>query len=621
MILIPQPQKIELTAGTFSLRDTTLVMDTSCDSRVFELLKMLQKEIIDIAGFYCPITRSSICAERGAVYIRQVSGTVESYQIIINPQSIIITGNDYAGVFYAVQTLIQLIQQQGTDLMGLTIEDFPTFKYRGFMLDVTRGSIPTMKTLMELVDKLSYLKMNQLQLYIEHSFAFHGQSEIWTGQDAITAEEILTLDEYCKKKCVELIPCMQTFGHLYHALTSESYRSLCELEGHETKFSWCDRMHHHTLNVSDPNSFKFVKGMLDEFLPLFSSNKFNIGCDETFDLGKGKSSNLVKQIGVEKLYYDFFMQVYRYVHQQGKQVMLWGDMLLKYPSLLKDIPREAMILNWDYSSSPTADSVKILSQANLKQYVCPGVQAWNTLVPNFKVLKQNISNMIVYGMKYKAEGVLTTSWGDYGNINLLSASYPGIAYGAALSWNPKDPIEQEKNINDGLSFFLMGDKTCQISGLLEKLSGCGLVGWGDIVNWLERDSIQEFNWVSDAYQKRVDSWTQEAIKTAYESILDYGDKIAPLGYFIKDKTDFNEILVSIHGFALLQLVGQLVLKEKNLLDLQQWIVPPTKLAVSIDLWFNQYTQVWRMRNRESEICRLRNAILKISKIAHSFENL
>ena len=48
-------------------------------------------------------------------------------------------------------------------------------------------------------------------------------------------------------------------------------------------------MAHYTLDASAPESLEFVRQMIDEFIPLFTSNKFNICCDETFDLGKGKN--------------------------------------------------------------------------------------------------------------------------------------------------------------------------------------------------------------------------------------------------------------------------------------------------------------------------------------------
>ena len=184
-----------------------------------------------------------------------------------------------------------------------------------------------------------------MQLYIEHTFAFEDMSEVWRDKDPITAEEILILDEYCKKRHIELIPSLATFGHLYEVLRTKSYEDLCELENsRESEYSYIDRMAHHTLDVSNNKSLELVYNMLNEFIPLFSSNKFNICCDETFDLGKGKSKYIAEEIGNGKLYVDFLNKVISYVKNHNKTVLFWGDVILNHKELLKDIPEDTICL-------------------------------------------------------------------------------------------------------------------------------------------------------------------------------------------------------------------------------------------------------------------------------------
>ena len=64
-------------------------------------------------------------------------------------------------------------------------------------------------------------------------------------------------------------------------------------------------MAHHTLDVSNEKSFEVVEKMVKDFLPLFSSNKFNICCDETFDLAKGKSKHLLENQSLGEVYVTF----------------------------------------------------------------------------------------------------------------------------------------------------------------------------------------------------------------------------------------------------------------------------------------------------------------------------
>lgn len=109
------------------------------------------------------------------------AGIPGAYTLIIDTDGIAITGYDFEGVRNGVQTLRQLIRQNGAVLPVLQIEDAPTYRVRGYYLDATRGRVPTLTWLKQWADKFCLYKYNQLQLYIEHTFAFDGMSETWRG--------------------------------------------------------------------------------------------------------------------------------------------------------------------------------------------------------------------------------------------------------------------------------------------------------------------------------------------------------------------------------------------------------------------------------------------------------
>lgn len=145
----------------------------------------------------------------------------------------------------------------------------------------------------------------------------------------------------------QLVPCIATFGHLYQVLRSESFKALNELPEDTAPYSWIDRQHHHTLDVSNPESIAFVQDMIDEFLPLFSSDKFNIGCDETFDLGEGRNKALADRVGKGRLYIDFLKRIIAHVEKYGKQVLFWGDIILTHSEYLPELPENVVTLNWN----------------------------------------------------------------------------------------------------------------------------------------------------------------------------------------------------------------------------------------------------------------------------------
>ena len=98
----------------------------------------------------------------------------------------------------------------------------------GFMLDVSRGRVPTMPALFRLADRLRLLGFAQLQLYVEHTFAFPGHEDAWRGASPLTAEEIRALDTHCRARGVELVPNLNSFGHVERWLKHEKYKPLAE---------------------------------------------------------------------------------------------------------------------------------------------------------------------------------------------------------------------------------------------------------------------------------------------------------------------------------------------------------------------------------------------------------
>ena len=150
--LIPSVKKLTVTEG-FLPTKSVRICDTGWDSRVLSAAKKLPQ---DPAGAALEIT---------------VSGeTGEGYVLDVQRDKISVTAEAPAGAFYALQTLRQLFAQE--QVPCLHIEDRPDFAYRGFYHDASRGKIPTMETMKELIDRMAYYKLNSLQLYVEDTFEF-----------------------------------------------------------------------------------------------------------------------------------------------------------------------------------------------------------------------------------------------------------------------------------------------------------------------------------------------------------------------------------------------------------------------------------------------------------------
>jgi hypothetical protein len=621
MFLIPEPKQIKINKGNFILsRSTEIILDSLCDFKDFKAARMLQKEIEKLTGITVKVNKAfSANKPEGSIYLKKCSGegVKESYTLDIKENGIELCGNDQAGLFYAIQTLTQIIRQQRIILDCVSIEDKPHFKDRGFFHDVTRGKVPTLQTLKELVDRLAFYKINQLQLYIEHTFAFKNFSEVWMGKSPITAEEILELDAYCAERNVELVPSLSTFGHLYEILITKSYSHLCELDNSEEQpFTWYDRQMHHTLDVSNEESFEFVKSMLEEFIPLFSSNKFNICCDETFDIGKGKTKELAEKVGTSRLYVDFLNKIISFVKDFDKEILFWGDIIVKCPEYLKEIPKDVICINWAYNADVTEDDTRTISESGIKQYVCPGVGGWNRLMNVFDNAFVNISKMINYGQKYNAIGVLNTDWGDYGHINLFANSIPGMIVGAELSWNPDDKRKFE-DFNEAISLLEYGDSSKKIMTLLTELSQCEVASWAFLVWWKEQKILNN-GFLDENIKQFRDMDVTKATKGYYRA-LEIEKEIASLVYGINEnrKLDMKEFMNSARGIALMNAACILINQHEFKSEEVKEVVGGYELAAQLEYWFEAFSALWRTRNKESELYRIKDMIILLCKYFRS----
>lgn len=247
----------------------------------------------------------------------------QGYKIKITPNGIVLMAKTTQGIFYSLQSLIQLMREYECRIPTMIIEDEPDFENRGFMLDISRDRIPNMDTLKKIVDILAELKYNQFQLYTEHTFAYSKHELVWRDYTPLTSEEIQELDNYCRERFIELVPNQNSFGHLGKWLKHDQYKYLAECpDGFITP--WGEKYGPFSLSPAVPETLNFLSELFDELLPNFTSTKVNIGADETYDLGLGKSKELCEKYGKGRVYLDFLLKIHQILNRHGKTVMFWG---------------------------------------------------------------------------------------------------------------------------------------------------------------------------------------------------------------------------------------------------------------------------------------------------------
>lgn len=606
MYILPKPQSLQYYEGQFILTyQSRIILAEDCGGHTFSHAKLLQKELERLLGFSLAITKGD--KEAGGIYLSLLTTLgPEEYLLTVEEDGILLQGGSDKALLCGIQTLRQIIAQEGACLKILSIKDYPDIENRGYYLDVTRGRIPTLDYLKRFADKLSYYKINQLQLYVEHSFLFRELSEMWRDDTPLTAEEILELDEYCDSLHIELVPSMATFGHLYKLLSTKTYAGLCELPDSQLQpFSFDDRMQHHTIDASNQQSMILIKKLIDEYLPLFRSGQFNICADETFDLGKGRTKELAEQKGVDELYIEYVKELCDYLVAKGKRPMFWGDIVCGFPEAIKKLPSNTICLNWAYHVEVTEEATQKLHQAGATQYLCPGVGGWNQFVNLVESSYYNISKMCSFAHKYQALGVLNTDWGDFGHINHPEFAYIGLIYGAAFSWNKEIPSFED--INTQIAHLEFGDSSGQLVQRIASISCERVFEWYHIVRLKEMDAKKNTPEEKRDYLMSMDfagakssnDQLEVIIKELYENIhylpTDKRSLIKPYILAAEATQIFNSIGATLQQFK----YGASNEAAEN----------PCELACRLERWFYHYKTVWRSISKESELYRIQEVIV------------
>lgn len=477
-LLLPTPQSLELLTGRCDWSgDVRIAREhVGVASRLLgPALAPLGASLRDGAESDTPGTLN-IRVQRGVVDHHAARTVAGAYmlEVAASPAGVTIAAADDEGTRHALATLAQLIRQYGRSIPALRIVDWPSVAVRGVMLDVSRDRVPTMDTLRETIDLLASLKINHLQLYTEHTFAYAGHEDVWRDASPITPGELREIDTYAHERGIEVSANQNCFGHLHRWFRHPRYAALAEIPpGVESWTFETDDGRAFTkhgpfsLCPTDPRSIELVRDMLDQLLPCVRSALVNIGCDEAFDVGQGRSRDAVAARGRAAVYFDHVRAVDQIVRAHGKRSMYWADIALRHPDLLHLAPAGTIALVWGYEGDAPFDaSGQKLAGLGAPFWVCPGTSTWCSFVGRTSVRRANLSAAASAAMRHGAGGFLTTDWGDLGHRQPWAVSLHAIAHGAHASWNAAAAGSFDTAAS---SLHVLGDRSLAIGPWLDDL--------------------------------------------------------------------------------------------------------------------------------------------------------
>ena len=438
-LLLPVPRQLTLRGGR-----ATVPMRFGCvgnEALPTDGMRVAQSilQTMPPAGVMVPVWEAASSASWLRIdFSVNAVGDAEGYRLNLHPDHAELSAQTLAGLRHGCQTLRQLLVQFGTTPPCLDITDAPAFPVRGVMLDISRDRVPTMEELERLIDSLAGWKINHLQLYTEHVFSYRGHETVWAQASPLTPDEVQHLDAHCRQQGITLAANQNCLGHLERWFDHPRYLPLAEISPGQT---WdfaglATKIGAFSLCPIDPGSLALIEDLLGQLLPQFSSPWVNIGCDEAFDIGQGRSAQAVAQRGRATVYLDHVRAVCAIARRHGKRPQFWADIALEHPEALADLPRDLVALAWGYEADPQfARWCQQVREVGNEIWVAPGTSCWRSITGRTAERRANLLAAAKDGLDHGATGYLTTAWGDLGHRQQWPLTLHGLAEGAHRAWS------------------------------------------------------------------------------------------------------------------------------------------------------------------------------------------
>lgn len=343
--IIPKPQSLQLQTGEFTLTPSTAIQ-ISPDIKVDEVVNFLVESVRAQTGIQLLPKAKSL----PVVYFKLDAGLKheEAYRLTVSSQQVLIEAKTNQGFFWAVQTLRQLLpfgKTVSVKIPCLTIEDYPSFQWRGHMMDVSRHFF-SVGFIKKQLDLMSLYKLNIFHWHLTDDQgwrieikkypkltsvgAWRKEPDGSTHGGFYTQAEIKDIVEYARKRNIAVIPEIEMPGHCVAALVA--YPELaCTNEKLIVPNTW--GVFSDVFCVGKENVYTFLQNVLDEVIPLFPSAYVHIGGDEVPKTRWQASPDcqaLMKTHGLKdehELQSYFIKRIQKYLQSKGKILIGWDEIL------------------------------------------------------------------------------------------------------------------------------------------------------------------------------------------------------------------------------------------------------------------------------------------------------
>lgn len=423
------------------------------------------------------------------------------------------------------------------------------FRNFGTMLDLSRNAVMTVESLKKWMDISKDLGLNQLWMYMEDVYEIEGHPYFGYGRGRYSKAELKELDAYASEIGMELIPCIQTLGHLERIFRWPQYAKICDGGN--------------TILVDDEETYALIEAMFETVSECFTTKTIHVGMDEAMMLGRGKYYDLHGHKDHVEIMMKHMNRVSEIGKKYGYTLLMWSDMLYilstgekgyllpgcesaQVQRDVKDlIPNNMELVYWDYYSMNQERIDHIIeNHQKITDKLWFGGSIWTIsgFVPanqyTIDFAKRSFASCMEHGVK----NVALTAWGDNGAECSKFAVLPGLFYASELAKGNTDEadIKAKFEAKFGIAFddFMLLDLLeTEVEGITS--------------GYLNRNCPNKYVLYNDLFMGLMDTTIPKSMGESYKKMA---EKLLPLC----DHPEFGYL------FETLQKLCLVVAKKANL---------------------------------------------------------
>lgn len=326
------------------------------------------------------------------------------------------------------------------------ITENPNFKTIGTMVDVSRNAVLTVESSKTLLETIAIMGMNLFMLYTEDMYEMEKYPHFGYMRGRYSYEELKELDDYAFALGIEMIPCIQTLGHLFAALKWDACGSLRDTDD--------------ILLVDEGQTYQFIEDMIRTASKPFRSKKIHIGMDEAYGIGLG---NYLKKHGYRPtfdLMCEHLERVKGITSKYNLEPIIWSDMFFQAASsqhnyydtevvfteeLIDKVPKDVMLAYWDYQHESQAHYEKmIVNHRKLGNDLmfAGAVLTWIGIAVNYDITFVAATAALKACKAQKVDKVIATMWGDDGSETNYFSALLGLQLYAEYAYQSEDVTDE-----------------------------------------------------------------------------------------------------------------------------------------------------------------------------------